>query len=130
MKTRKKIDSIIAEMKDAKCSYPECEEKSAMHCGLPMLAELEGGKIEPSEGAAITVPFCMYHATLAMGGFMGVIQKPNGMMLHAPYKEIAIAEAVYYANEMKKNESEMRGKIKKETPKLDEFAKPRSDSKQ
>jgi hypothetical protein len=77
---------------------------------------------------AMTVPFCMYHAMIASCGLMGVIQKENGTLLHAPFREIAIAEAVFNANEAMKNQKELRDKIKGEAPEGDSPSEPNHNS--
>ena len=57
---QKKTDELIKKMKDSKCQWPQCKEKSMISVSIPMLKG-EGKEAKLSESEALAIPMCMFH---------------------------------------------------------------------
>ncbi len=104
-KRKKKIDEMVKRMKESKCGYPECKEKSIMTCALQVVRPMEDGSLKALDqneqgSIQIPVPFCSYHVSFAIQGLCAVIEKDGQHFLDAPFDMIAVAEAVISAKKM------------------------------
>jgi hypothetical protein len=90
-------------LKEATCEYPmmdedgtfkACGKEQFMSCALPCVTVMESGK-EKDEPIQIPVPFCEYHAMIALHGlFYTVMKDGQPKYLKVPGQEIMVAEAV------------------------------------
>jgi len=98
----------INKMRNANCSYPGCDKKQVMSCGITITKLTESGQMIATEdnkeqGISVGVPFCSYHSTLAMQGLFAVVEEKGNMVLNGAFPIIEIAEAVFNAKEMEKS---------------------------
>jgi hypothetical protein len=118
---------IIEDIKKQKCCYPSvnddgepdcCNKPVMMSVSLPLVNQLENGKIESSDTGGVVVPLCDYHGMLAMSsGMIGVKSddKMEKMQLLAPFDMIHMIESVVTSMAMTgKIQEIMDGKAKAE----------------
>ena len=94
MKSREEMDKIMKEMKNAKCSWPECKEKSIIHTSLQLLT-IKDGKPVPVQNMSLPTPLCMHHMFVTSSGMFAILEDENKKhSLIGPVEFVKLIETV------------------------------------